>query len=261
MKVKMITREDHWAVSLLSTYAQLAAIKSGELEREITVFGDLFSSGVLIHGIIDQLQYSTETGELTLLDYKTRYQKTMPASEQKRGNALQLMIYKCLLDQLTCGMTSFELLSQHLSLDFSRVLSVGPVAHIQQSGLEHLVCGESGDETGRDKSITFGQVAKAVAKLIVGLDLPLVSSLVLQYEYQSSGEVIGVDSVEYQEEWMREQLEGSLKFWMGKKPAQGVDIEEAWKCNSCQFKNVCVWKKRQELDRSPAVRCTVTAGK
>ncbi len=249
----MVTEEDRWAVRLLTTYSQLAAIKSGQLEREITVFGDPFSNGILIHGIIDQLQYSPSTGELTLLDYKTRYQKTMPSLEQKKGNALQLMIYKCLLDHLTCGMTPFETLRQHLSLDFSQSLSKGPAEHIEQCGLGNLFGGGLG---GKDASVavTFGEVAECVSKLIAGLELPLVSSLILQYEHQASGEVIGVDPVDYREEWMREEVASSLQFWSGERVAKGVEVEDAWKCRSCQFRDVCVWKKRRELEKLPAAK-------
>ncbi len=255
VKVEMVTEEDRWAVKLLNTYSQLATIKSGELEREITVFGDPFSTGIMIHGIIDQLQYSPSTGELTLLDFKTRKQKSMPYFEQKKGNAVQLMIYKRLLDDLTCGKTPCELLHQHLSLDFSCPLSSGPLAHIQQCGLGSLF-GKTHSDGKHSETVTFGEVAKRVSELIVGLDLPLVGSLILQYEHQSTGEVIGVDDVEYKEDWAREQVVSALEFWSGKQAARGVNVEDAWKCWSCQFRDVCVWKKRRELEKSPAAHAT-----
>lgn len=251
VEVEMVTEEDRWAVKLLTTYTQLATIKSGTLEREITVFGDPFSEGVTIHGVIDQLQYSPSTGELILLDYKTRYQKTMPSFKQKEGNAVQLMLYKCLLDDLTCGKTSFDTLQRHLHLEFSRPLSTGPVQYIQKCGLESLF-GRPQEDGEENKTITFGEVAKYVSMLITGLGLPLVSSLCLQYEYQLTGEVIGVDEVDYREEWMREKVASALQFWLGRKAATGVDVEDAWKCRSCQFCDVCVWKKRRELENSPA---------
>ena len=56
MKVEKITKEDRWAVQLIDSYVQLASIMSGGLEREIAVFGDPFEMGILISGVIDQLQ-------------------------------------------------------------------------------------------------------------------------------------------------------------------------------------------------------------
>ena len=242
VQVEMLTKEDRWAVTLTNTYLQLASIKSGAVEREIAVFGELFATGILINGIIDQLQYSQETGELTLLDYKTRQRNCLPSPEQKKGNALQLMIYKCLLDHLTCGATPFSLLNKHLGLDFRTPLSKGPVEYIKQCGLESLLAGE----------MTFGAVAECVSRLILGLGLPLVTTLVLQYEYKSTGDVIGVEGVDYDEEWMKEQLESCLSFWRGQRSARGVDIEEAWKCDVCQFRDICVWRIHRKLERSPA---------
>lgn len=247
--VKMVTNEDRWAVQLIDTYLQLASIKAGGvgIEREIAVFGDPFGTGILITGIIDQLQYSPESNELTLLDYKTRCRNSLPSAAQKKGNALQLMLYKSMLDHLTCGRVQANLLSQHLKLDFTVALSTGPIEHIKQCGLTSLF-------TSEETQLTFGQVAESTIRLIAGLDLPLVSSLLVQYEYQVTGEVIGVNSVVYDELWMKAEVENSLRFWLGEKPAKGVDIEDAWKCGVCQFGDICVWRMQQKLARSPAAK-------
>ena len=258
----METREDNQAVQLIDTYTQLSCIKlaageAGGLEREIAVFGDPFGLGVLIRGIIDQLQYSPESRELTLLDYKTRQSKSLPGEAQKKGNALQLMLYKYLLDQLTCGATPMELLSQHANLKFDTVLSTGPVEYIKQHGLWGLLTSSNHEQdktSPEDGDITFGRVVECVSRLIAGLDLPLVGTLLVQYEFQGTGEVIGVETVEYDEAWMKSQLENCLGFWMGKRQAKGVDIEDSWKCNFCQFHDVCVWRMRKQLECSPAAK-------
>ena len=255
----MLTPEDARAVQLIDTYTQLSSIKSaagevGGLEREISVFGDPFGLGVLITGIIDQLQYSPESRELTLLDYKTRQSNYMPGEAQKRGTALQLMIYKCLLDQLTCGATPMDVLSQHAKLDFDTVLSAGPIEHLKQLGLWGLLASSDDKPSPKDNDITFGRVVETISKLIAGLALPLVGTLLVHYEFQGTGEVIGVETVEYDEAWMKSQLENCLGFWMGKRKAKGVDIEDSWKCNICQFRDVCVWRMRKQLEYSPAAK-------
>ena len=251
VKVENITKEDRWAVQLIDSYVQLASIMSGGLEREIAVFGDPFEMGILISGVIDQLQYSSESRELILLDYNTRRSNSLPSPEQKRGHSLQLMLYKCMLDFLLCGTTQMSLLSQHANLVFSTPLTSGPIEHIRQCGLHSLLIGDN------DKEVLFGEVAEGIGKLIAGLGLPLVSTLVVQYEHQATGEVIGIETVEYDEQWMKAELDTCFSFWLGKRPARGVDIEQTWKCDSCQFRDICVWRMQKQLEQSPVARTTI----
>ena len=260
VKVASVTKEDRTAVQLVSTYVQLAAIKAGGLEREFSVFGDPFDLGVLVRGVIDQLQYSPESGELVLLDNKTRRLKSMPSPQQKRGTSLQLMLYKYLLDRMCLGFAKSDLLYKHLHLDQDTVLTKAPLEFIQQCGLSSLFSNVSSSPSpskspsGALTRLKFGAVADCILSLIANLGLPLVSSLMVQYEHQASGETLGVDTVEYDEQWMRAEVEKSLEFWAGEREAHGVDIEEAWKCDSCQFKDICVWRLKRELENSPAAK-------
>ena len=263
-KVQVVTKtaEDRWAVNLIDTYSQLVTVASGSLEREITVFGDLFDQGILVKGIIDQVQYCKQSGELTVLDYKTRKTNTLPSAAQKQGHALQLMLYKCMLDGLTCGITKMNLLADHLKLNFSRELTDGVLSYIVRCGLlslftESSVAMETGDTVSEATvvsgvKVTLGELAGKISRLIVGLDLPLVSSMMVQYMYQETHQEIGMEVVEYDEAWTRRMFKNSLEFWLGEREAKGVDLEELWKCDSCQFKDVCIWKRQKELEQSPA---------
>ena len=247
-------------MTLVDTYNQLATVAAGSLEREINVFGDLFNQGILLKGIIDQVQYSKETRELIILDYKTRRTNTMPSEAQKRGHALQLMLYKCMLDNLTCGITKMNLLAEHLNLNFKRELTEDVLKHISRYGLQGLFS-RSEMTTNIDETnpiaeeggfkVTLGELAGKISELIIGLDLPLVSCLMVQYVYQQTHEEIGMEVVKYDEPWARKVFENSLDFWLGKREPRGVDLEELWKCNSCQFKDVCVWRRQKTLEQSP----------
>ena len=252
IKVNTITKEDKWAVQLINTYTQLAAIKAGGIEREIAVYGDPFNLGILVRGVIDQLEYLPQSHELTLLDNKTRKGKNLPGPEQKKGTALQLMLYKCLLDNMILGITKTGLLFKHFKLNWNAVLTEGPVDYIKQCGLSSVLIDNDSDSTTTKPN--FSDVAYCVSRLITGLDLPLVSTLMVQYEHQDSKEVLGVDTVDYNEQWMKETVERSIEFWKGQRSAHGVDIEEAWKCTSCQFKDICVLKLQRELESSPAAK-------
>ena len=230
-------------------------IKTGRIERELAVFGDPFELGVLVRGVIDQLQYSPETGELTLTDNKTRRSKSMPSLEQMKGTHLQLMLYKYVLDHMCLGTTKPELLYKHLHLDPDAVLTQGPVEYVHSCGLTSLFSDMSASNSSGMSGLKFGTVVDRTLQHIAGLGLPLVGSLMVQYEHQGSGEVLGVVPINYDEQWMKAEVEKSLEFWDGTRPPRGVDIEEAaLKCGHCQFRDICVWRLQRELDTSPAAK-------
>lgn len=250
--VKAVTHEDKQAIQLLNTYKQLSIVKQGKLEREISVFGDLFNTGILIVGIIDQLQYSAETQKLTITDLKTRRTNTLPGDSQILGNKLQVMLYKMLLDGFTRGCTNMSLLSDHINLNFSVMLSLSVIDYICELGLQSLLLSPESEDQGLE--ITFGDLVQKVSELIRGLDLPPVSSLMIYYEFQETNEVIGMEEVVFDEPWVTEMLKSAVGFWRGSREPSGPEIEDLWKCNTCQFKDVCVWRKHKTLESSPAAK-------
>lgn len=260
VKVESVTKEDRMAVQLINTYAQLATIKAGKIERELFVFGDPCDQGILVRGVIDQLQFSPENDELILTDNKTRRTKSIPGPNQKMGTRLQLMLYKYLLDYMLLGITKSALLYDHLHLNQDACLTRGPLDFIQNSGLGALFWDAipNACNSGSRPVLTqlkFGTVVDCIMTRIAGLNLPIVGSLMVLYEHQGTGEVLGVDSIEYDEQWMKDQVENSLKFWGGERTARGADIEDTtWKCGSCQFREICVWRLNQELENSPAAK-------
>lgn len=246
IQVRTRTKEDVWTVKLLNTYNQLSIIKAGKMERELVVFGDPFGVGILLSGIIDQVEYRTESMELVVMDLKTRRTPTMPGEAQKIGHKFQVMMYKLLLDGLTRGSAEVKLLAEHLNLNLSSPLSAGVMDYIIDLGFTSLF------SSTNDHALKFGEAIDILSALIKGLDLPLVTSLEIQYEYQRTDELIGTENVTFDRDWTRETLKGGIKFWRGEKLPSGPDIEDLWKCDSCQFKRVCVWTKQKALEKSPA---------
>ena len=246
IEVRTRTKEDQWTVKLLNTYNQLSIIKTGKMEREIVVFGDPFNIGILFTGIIDQVEYHRESMELVVMDLKTRRTPTMPGNAQKMGHKFQLMMYKLLLDGLTRGRTGVKLLAEHLHLNLLSTLSSGVMDYILDLGFSSSFCTPT-----KYQALKFGEVIDNLSVLIKELDLPPVTSLVIQYEHQKNHELIGVENVIFDNDWTRETLESRVKFWTGEHLPSGPDVEDLWKCNSCQFKSVCVWTKQKALEKSP----------
>ncbi len=253
--MRTVTKEDDWAVKLVNTYKQLSIVKEGKLEREIDLFGDLFDLGILLKGIIDQLQYVEASQELIVTDLKTRRSNSLPMETQALGHKLQVMVYKMLLDGFTRGTTKMDLLTDHLHLNFAARLSAGVTDYINDIGLHGaFLASPSPEEPERELKLTFGDLVHTVSKLIRGLDFPPVTSMRIHYEYQETNEVIGIVEVEHNEGLVKEKLESAVKFWRGDREPTGPDIEDIWKCNTCQFKHVCVWRKQKKLEVSPGVK-------
>ena len=229
---------------------QLAGIKEGSIAREIKLFGSPFNCTATLTGIVDQLQYCSQDGDLIMLELKTRKSRSLPGEEQKRGHALQLMLYKLLLDSLTQGSMSYLSLLEGLGLKLSVPLSQGPIEYIHQSGLTSLMNWPHWPEEDTT-CLSLSGLAHTINQLIIGLELPPVGTLLLQYEHQQSNDILGVELVVFDEVWARKELEKSLQYWRGERSASGVDIEDSWKCNYCQFAEVCVWRKRQIVEHSP----------
>lgn len=52
---------------------------------------------------------------------------------------------------------------------------------------------------------------------------------------------IGSKSFNFNPDFLRSYLENNLAWWRGDRPAKGVELQEAWKCRSCDFRDDCEW--------------------
>ena len=280
IKVPAPTREDKWAVDLVNTFIKLKQISRGGIGAEIKIYGIIEEA--VLSGIVDQLQYCPEDRSFVLLELKTRKSNSLPQEEQKRGHCLQLMLYKLLVDSFIGGMTNYCTVAQKLGLKLSQFLSPGPVEYVYNSGVmgrellnmedtglsippthfpaspllnNHLQ--SSGMRSSPRKgaivnpSLTLEQLINAITVHVTDLELPQVDTLLLQYIYQVNDQVLGVETVLHDEAWATKELKSSLGYWLGEREASGVDVEESWKCTSCQFSEACVSRKRQLVVSSP----------
>lgn len=244
--VETVTKEDRCAVELVNTFIKLQSVAMGNTEREIKLFGRMPGGNqhnLLVSGVIDQVQYCVSDNSLIVLELKTRKSQSLPENEQRKANHLQVMIYKVLLDSFTHGLEDYTQLLQARGLLIDRPLTAGPVEHMKELKLDNS------DQLGTPP--TLRHLADIVSKAVVNLNLPLVDALLVQYVYQGNGDVLGVEPVPHDDEWVRKMVDSAHQYWKGERDATGVDIEECWKCSTCPFKDVCVWRKKQKLETSP----------
>lgn len=60
-----------------------------------------------------------------------------------------------------------------------------------------------------------------------------------RYESQKDHSLLGEYKFEYDDEWLKNQIQSCLKFWHGEEEASFAPEDERWKCQYCQFSRVC----------------------
>ena len=234
VQIKVSSREDAWALKLLNTVQSIKRLLIfGEpFIREVFVFGMPYDHGTLVVGIIDELRINSDE-QLELMETKTRANRSRPPGKaQIRTHHLQVMVYKQLVDDLVSGAIDLTAFLTRMKLDPTKALHE-----------EVLTYARSLDIPG---SALYEIMSAALDQFRF---LPKVGSLVIEYTPQGGDgrEILMTDRVEFKEDWLKKRLDTHLGFWHrkeGRESPGGVDVEEVWKCNGCQFVEMCQWRKK-----------------
>ncbi|KAL8673129.1 MAG: hypothetical protein Q9168_002426 [Polycauliona sp. 1 TL-2023] len=210
-----------------------------------------------------QPSYTKRDSPIYITDTKTRSVNSIPKAASFRPTLMQLMLYHRLVSNMaTNQIDSSALFSRHdLQADepftdafiaqISGIFSDSPPSMSQTSnGSENQPSNSEIDQDSlnlllshnslnalwmlmmRDFQTTFPKGALSVGK-------------VLKADYRNAidGRVIGEKTLLMDEELLSRYLENELKWWKGERAAQGVCLEEAYKCGSCEFADECGWRK------------------
>ena len=87
---------------------------------------------------------------------------------------------------------------------------------------------------------------QSVSELPTPSSQPTRLSPVLTAEYLSSSrgterQLLGRKSFVFNPDFLKSYLEDNLSWWRGEREARGVELREAWKCRSCDFRDDCEW--------------------
>lgn len=228
--VEVVSREDQFAVKLINMINSVRHLLQGpqnvNVTREVPVFAILPGTDVYISGIIDELRLDVADHQLTLVELKTRQQPRPPSKSQKAAHVLQAHLYKYLLDIWQQGRVDIkEIISSRFLLQLDVRLGDGLakcLADIPGKTLAELV----------DTCVTHLRA------------LPPVTQCLLEYVYQGTGATLEYSDIPYNDGALQQRLGELLGYWTGERAARGVDIEEAWKCRSCEFSERCEWRIR-----------------
>lgn len=206
-------------------------LQGSHIGREIPIFGAPFGQDVFIVGLIDEIKFDFDNFTLDIFELKTRSSKSLPSKSQKDSHKLQVMLYKKLFDDLVLGNIDSDLIAKHLSVDLENQLGDDVRKEIKKSGFE---CD------------TLLELLKYMFEKLQ--NVTCINQLVLEYCYQDDHSTISFEEVQYDEAWLKEKFLSGICLWKGEREATGVDIEDAWKCRTCEYIDICEWRIKKAAE-------------
>lgn len=220
VKVEPKTLVDSIALRLHNAQMGLNRLLLTGMTREIPLFGKINS--LFIMGITDEIILKDKS--LCILDTKTRKSNSMPSELQKRTTRFQLMLYyKLIQDLASANFTTENILnfygfkvSDKISDDFKK--QINNIGDQIEPNIKKL-----SDET-------FRWFQK----------LPIPEKIMkIRYESQEGRKLIGIDEFSFDNNDFQKNFNFVEEFWLGKRKAIPVGVDNAWKCNYCEFSNMC----------------------
>ncbi|KAI5848925.1 exonuclease V [Tricharina praecox] len=281
-------REDAWGLKMFNMYQGLASLKHNGLTRELPVFGFLgntFVQGIVDevsfvppHTRAEERRRTAATAATAaaaervageedpeivlgeedttdafgvppmgeriayLSDTKTRVSRSLPSSSQVRATAIQLMLYHRLLSHMHLGTVDLGKALDLFKLDGGVEFSDSFIA--QMAGLDSGIS----LETLLEHNSIWGMwelVRRQAEESMDGIG----AETGVSYRSQADGSMIGFMPLKHDDKALDAHLVEVMKWWNGERSTVGVDIEDAWKCGSCEFQDTCEWRlSKLQLD-------------
>ncbi|KAG0554262.1 hypothetical protein KC19_12G077600 [Ceratodon purpureus] len=225
VEVEITSKEDSWAMRLINFITGARQMRSEGMTRELPVVGLI--GGAWVIGIIDELKMCERDGmhRPQLIDTKTRNKPTPPSPPQKQNGRMQLMVYKCLWDNIVTSGLPFHDFFEHFRLRPQHLLSEDIRVHAAEIFPDAKV--ENLQDVSRmylQECITFPESH---------------SLLLLRYEWQADRSLLGQDEFDIEREWLDLRIGWHLEFWHGLREPAYVPEDETWKCRYCAFAELC----------------------
>lgn len=222
VNVQVESNEDIFAIKVLNLYLHLSSIRDKKLSREVPIFG--WIGELFLMGKIDELQWINDG--LQISEFKTRTKPCLPGKSQLKTHEFQVMIYQYLLSNLLSIDT--DLLCAKLKLSKDKNLGSDVIKFCPSADIKCL-----------------SDLLEMLHNLLDLFPcLTQVKHLKIDYSCQDDdAKVFATLDVNYDESWILKEIKHYQSYWLGDRfVAQGVDIEDAWKCSYCDFADDCEWR-------------------
>jgi exonuclease V len=228
--------------------------------------------------------------KIYLTDVKTRGSLAPVSNALLRPAKIQLLLYHRFLSDMAAGRLNLLQVFRRYGLDPDDQFSDSFIAQIGSLHDEIFVDARSSSqaeflptESTRDPASSSSQASADTA----GPDLlkyrtlrellPLVQEelnatfphgehslghmLRVQYVHRDDGREIDLHDFPVSRQALDAYLDRYMAWWRGERKARGVEIEEAFKCRTCEFASDCTWRQGMDEERLRRAQEKVQAGR
>jgi len=221
--------EDNIGLRLHNCLVGLTRLRTEGMTRETPIWGKVNSLFTI--GFIDEIK--AVDGKLRLIDTKTRKSSSMPSEAQKRTTRFQLMLYRHLFNSINDGTFKTD--------DFLNFYGFNKDSGITEEFEKQIT--DLGDKIEPNIQKSANDVFSFIRKLQEIDDV-----FEVRYEYQETGEMIGVDEFNFDSYEFKRNCDFVEEFWLGKRGAMRVGENNKWKCKFCEFESTC-WSNTKTLNQ------------
>lgn len=204
-----------------------------------------------------------KTSKVYITDVKTRGTKSMPKAPSFRPTMMQLMLYHRILSDLATNQVNADVIFDRYELKADVSFSDGFIAQIGSLNAEDVLVPENALHTQEDSALPSSQDSMTVLlahNSLRKLWMLMVHELgrtfpagaksignVLKAEYRAptDGAIVGQKTFLYDDKIMQSYLDSEMRWWKGERAAEGICVEEAYKCRTCDFFDECSWRRNK----------------
>ena len=202
--------------------------------------------------------------KIYITDVKTRGTRTIPKGPSFRPTLMQLMLYHRILSDFVTNKVIADVIFDRYALEGDAPFSDGFIAQMGSLNQEEdLLALDNPPTTQEDSAPASPQ--DSVTVLLAHNSLRKLWTLMMQefahtfpagaksigdvlkaeYRTPTDGAILGNKTFLYDGKVMEEYLGSEMRWWRGERPAEGVCIEEAYKCRTCDFFDECSWRRNK----------------
>jgi exonuclease V len=175
--------------------------------------------------------------QVYIADVKTRSTPSLPKGASLTPTWMQLMLYRKLLESLSLNTVDAETVLLRYSLN--------PLSPFTPLFLQEIT-----NIAPHDSAAHYPNLLSLWSLLVTEMQTTFPPSslspiLRAEFRYAKTGDVIGSELVVYDTANIDGYVDEMMALWKGKREAQGVQIEEAFKCRMCDFAEDCSWRKNK----------------
>lgn len=234
-------------------------------QRTITDFlgpSTLESNGT---GVLNKLRSSLaeKTSKIYITDVKTRGTKSIPNAPSFRPTLMQLMLYHRILSDLATNKVNADVVFDRYELKADASFSDGFIAQIGSLNEDDFLAPEDSLHTQEDPTLPSSQDSMTVllahnslrrlwtlmtqefARTFSAGAKSIGNVLKAEYRTPTDGAILGNKTFLYDDKVLQGYLDSEMRWWKGERAAEGVCVEEAYKCRTCDFFDECSWRRNK----------------